>query len=313
MNDSSDDLSILARRGALDEGKKRQLALLLHGSLDARLAHRAGCEFDAQDSVLPGDEALAERISERLLRARPIARPVQKAWLKPALGAGAGAAVLLALLVPFALRERPPEPSTPAASMTVPAPVVQGPVSVPIPSTPALSAPMAGPSERAPGAPSNSAGPPSAASSSAKPSAKSLVRSGAAERVDLANSGESARELFARANRARREGEPRRAVTLYELLQKRFPSAPEAEASVLALGMLELSLNQPDAALRHFKAYLARSPQGELGSEALWGKARAHLLLGQKELAKQSFQLLLSQYPESAYAGAARAKLQELL
>lgn len=125
-------------------------------------------------------------------------------------------------------------------------------------------------------------------------------------------SDESASALFARANRARREAQPVRAVALYERLQARHPGAPEALASELPLGMLKLQSSEPGAALRHFSAYVERAPKGELGSEALWGQAQAHLALARPDLAKESFRSLLSQYPESAYAGAARAKLQAL-
>jgi TolA-binding protein len=298
---SSEDLSIHERRGELDEGGAKQLALLLSGSLEARLAHRAGREFDAGDSVLPGDEALAQRITQRLLLARPVAPRLPRRWLKPAFSAGAIA--VLALAIPFWLRERAqpisrskalaPTTSAAQASRTG----SQSPTStVEIPIAPAS----------APGSPP----------SAAKPSpARAALRSSATEpglRPRAPDTSDSAGALFARANRARRAAEPERAVALYQRLRERFPSSPEAQAAAIALGMLKLQLDDPEAALRHFGAYLAHAPQGELGSEALWGQARAYLALGRADLARKTLRLLLSQYPESAYAGAARAKLQAL-
>ena len=127
----------------------------------------------------------------------------------------------------------------------------------------------------------------------------------------LAENGlESAAALFARANRARRESDTPRAVALYERLQRRFPSSPEALASEIPMGLLKLSLGQASGALPHFAAYLERAPKGELGPEALWGQAQALFALGRSESARRALRLLLSKHPESAYAGAARAKLQ---
>jgi tetratricopeptide (TPR) repeat protein len=312
VKDASEDLSVRARRGELDEGARKQLALLLSGSLEARLLHRAGCEFDAQDSVLPGDEALAQRITERLLLARPAPTRSPRRWLKPALTAGVVGALTLAAALALRQSGRAGAP-LPAPSVMQPSLPNQGAAKagarggVVVPRTPSA---LPSAKESAPSSPAT------AQTVEPKPSsAKSVARRAVAEVTPAASAlgtSESASALFASANRARREAEPERAVALYERLQQRFPSAPEALASELALGMLQLRRGAPDAALRHFSAYLARAPQGALGSEALWGQARAYLALGQPDSAKKSFRALLSQYPESAYAGAARAKLQAL-
>jgi hypothetical protein len=79
-----DDLSVRARRGELDEVSEKQLALWLSSSQEASLVHRAGLQFDAEDSVLAGDEALAQRITERVLANRPLPLAPRRAWLKPA-------------------------------------------------------------------------------------------------------------------------------------------------------------------------------------------------------------------------------------
>lgn len=62
-----EDLSARARRGQLGDSESRELERLLEASLEARLAHRAGLEFDGEDSVLVGDDALIERINQRLI------------------------------------------------------------------------------------------------------------------------------------------------------------------------------------------------------------------------------------------------------
>lgn len=119
MKDLSEDLSIRARRGELDEGAAKQLALLLSGSFEARLAHRAGTEFDAEDSVLPGDEALAARITQRLLVARPVRQPPRR-WLKPVLATAVIAA--LAAAAPLLTREAAQAPTLGANASSASAP-----------------------------------------------------------------------------------------------------------------------------------------------------------------------------------------------
>jgi TolA-binding protein len=323
VRDAGEDLSIRARRGELDESHAKQLGLLLDSSLEARLAHRAGCEFDAQDSILPGDHALAERISERLLRARPFvppAKPGPKLWVKGLLGAAALGALVLALL----LGNRQPrvEPARglitndarrAGAGETV---AQRGPASA----SPAQSAGGLGvePYDNdlpvtKPGVPPRSSDP-IAAPQAVRPRRERRAPAGSPvePRTSLSekDSADSASALFARANRARRETDTERAVTLYERLQQRYPSSPEALASQIPLGLLMLQRGQASRALPHFAAYLERAPNGELGPEALWGQAQALFALGRPEPARQALRLLLSKHPESAYAGAARAKLQ---
>src|SRR6185503_15450835 len=98
MSEGTEDLSAKARRGELHDADRRRLQLALHSSLEARLLHRAGCEFDAGDTVLPGDDELADRIVRRMLTGRDARRRSRaRVWLLAAaaacLTAGAAAAV----------------------------------------------------------------------------------------------------------------------------------------------------------------------------------------------------------------------------
>ena len=47
-----------------------------------------------------------------------------------------------------------------------------------------------------------------------------------------------------------------------------------------------------------------------LAPEALWGEAQSLYALGRAAEARRSLSMLLQRYPDSAYAGAARAKLE---
>lgn len=67
MKDEFENMAARARRSGLDRSERRQLRVLLHNSLEARMLYRAGCRFDALDTILPGDETMAERITRRVL------------------------------------------------------------------------------------------------------------------------------------------------------------------------------------------------------------------------------------------------------
>jgi len=294
MKDSVEDLSALARRGELDTSQQRRLELALQSSSEARLLHRAGLDLDLAGSMLPGDDALAERVKRRVLsRVLPAAAPrrrrlvswgVAAAAACLAVAAGAGAVTeLRPLRVLFGLSA--PVPPAPAHQ-------VSGHVVATLPPSP-LPSPVVQVAE-----------PVASATASARPAAQSSVRAPAA--VDAG----SPSELFASAAGARRRGKPQEAIVLYDALQSRFPSSPEANAADIALGMLRLSHGSARSALEHFSRYLAHNPRAELAPEALWGQGQALSSLGRQSEARRSFGNLLERYPDSTYASAARAKLE---
>jgi TolA-binding protein len=74
--------------------------------------------------------------------------------------------------------------------------------------------------------------------------------------------------------------------------------------------MLYLRSGSSAAALEHFRTYLSADPDGALASDALWGQAQALSKLGRTDEARQMCEILVKRYPESAYAEAARAKIE---
>jgi TolA-binding protein len=98
-------------------------------------------------------------------------------------------------------------------------------------------------------------------------------------------------------------------VELLQTLRTRYPYSPEASASEITLGELQLERGGAGTALSHYDAYLRRSPGGALAPEALWGRAQALNQLGRSAEAQKSLADLLQRYPNSPYASAARAKL----
>jgi TolA-binding protein len=93
-------------------------------------------------------------------------------------------------------------------------------------------------------------------------------------------------------------------------LQARLPNSPEARASDIALGMLQLQSGEARAARAHLERYLQRSPRGALAADSLWGQAQALFAQGNAVAARASLSTLLERYPSSAYASAASAKLR---
>ena len=292
MRDSVEDLSALSRRGELDAAEQRRLQLALQSSSEARLLHRAGLDLDLAGSMLPGDDALAERVKRRVLaRVLPAATP-RRRRLAP-WGIAAAVACMAVAAVAGAVTElRPLRALFGLSAPLPPAPArkVVAPVALARPTLPPAPAPAVEPT----------------ASAAAVPATLPQANLKPAAPADAS----SASELFANAASARRRGKPQEAIVLYDALQSRFPASAEANAADIALGMLRLSRGSSRSALEHFSRYLAHNPRAELAPEALWGQGQALSSLGRQSEARRSYSSLLERYPDSTYASAARAKLE---
>jgi TolA-binding protein len=116
--------------------------------------------------------------------------------------------------------------------------------------------------------------------------------------------------LFDRAGKLRREGHADAAIAAYRRLQEAFPDAREAQLSFALAGQLLLERNRPREAL----AQLDRHPKrgGDVGEEALAGRADALEQLHRTAEAIVAWRSLLERYPGSIYAARARAHLAQL-
>jgi TolA-binding protein len=304
MSADLEDLSVRARRGLLDRAELRKFEASLSASPEDQLLHRAGCEFDAESSILPGDETIAARIARRALAPR-IAR---RRWPRVARFAIAAAILLGAAVVTAAVSRwlaKPRAtlalvPASPAAELiekpSAPAePTVADQESVEL----VQPAPAPAP-------------PPSRRVTRSRAITPEPVAS-AAPRIDPQSSTPmTAAELFAAAARARARGEAAKAIELYAALQSVHPSSPEARESQVAIAMLQLRSGAHAAAVEHFRKYLATDSGGALASDALWGEAQALAKLGRTDEARRACETLLRRYPDSAYAEAARAQIEAL-
>ncbi|HVY30204.1 MAG TPA: tetratricopeptide repeat protein [Polyangiaceae bacterium] len=302
MSDTFDELSARARRGELPRPEQQRLDTFLKASFEARVWHEAGRELDAEDSVRPGDHAAVERVMKRTLTAlssKP--RRSRRKWVVLLVAAalfGVSAAAASVQGVRWWRAARGLVVSAPAAQ-----PQAQAKTAPPVAQLAAPRRVDAVPVEVAAEAVTDAA-------ATLVPSA--LVPVPAVTRASPANKTDSAgaAALFSEAALARREGNAERAIALLDSLQQRFPGSREARSSDMTLGSLHLQRGAAAAALEHFGRYLRAAPRGGLASEALWGEAQALAALGRRAEADARLRRLVERFPGSAYAAAARVKLE---
>jgi hypothetical protein len=282
-----EDLIDRAAQAALDPAE--QLTLDRHlakcDGCTALLAQVARLERDIVPQ--PRDQSLDQRAVEAAMlqmQRSPSAGPGRAlpGWLRLA-AAGvllASGVTATAAIVRHKISSRPlVEP--PAASVVDP------------PATRSAPAPIAPPAEMPePVEPPRPSPPPPRSSATARPAV-------------------TAAALFERAGKLRREGNADAAIATYRRLQDSFPDAREAQLSFALAGQLLLKQGRPADALAQFD----RHPKigGDVGEEALAGRAAALEQLHRTADAIAAWKSLLERYPGSVYAARARARLAELI
>jgi hypothetical protein len=120
----------------------------------------------------------------------------------------------------------------------------------------------------------------------------------------------TAAALFEQGEKLRREGHTDAAIATYRRLQATFPSTAEARLSFAFGGELLLKQGSAADALVQFDRHL--SLDGEVGEEALAGRATALEQLHRTSEAAAAWKSLLSRYPRSIYVERARERLEQL-
>jgi TolA-binding protein len=287
MSHCVEDLIVKARRGQLSPEEAQQLRLAVDASTEARLLYEAGVAFDGESPVAPGDEALIARLGDRAVK--PRRRRGKKRWsalmavaavFVASTATGGGWYALRGILRPSAPKPAAVASAAVSASPTRTAPRRRARIAAPR-ERDALEQPVPAPS-----------------------AVFAVPHSGEVSAPPRAGS----RELFAKANQARREGRTTEAIQAYEELQLQYPQSAGAKHADLSLAELYLQRGSADAALARFRLYSG----GPLKAEALWGEARALRQLGRIQEECQALETLVQQYPGSAYATAARKRLEEV-
>ena len=102
------------------------------------------------------------------------------------------------------------------------------------------------------------------------------------------------------------------AAATYRQLTDEYPQTPEARASWVSLGTLQLDqLGQPAEALNCFDTYLATIPGGSLAQEATFERARALRAMGDRSEEVAAWQLFLDRFPDALEAPLARQYMEQ--
>jgi TolA-binding protein len=135
------------------------------------------------------------------------------------------------------------------------------------------------------------------------------LESGSPESAEAAAS--DAASLFAEANRARRDGNTGRALTLYRKLQHEYPSSAESQTSIALCAKIMLDRGDSAAAAADYNRYL-REGTPVLNAEALVGRARALEQLGQPDAAIAAWREVEERFPGTVHARLAATRLAAL-
>jgi hypothetical protein len=311
-DDCRGELLARDREGQLSRAESLALEAHLERCASCRLARQIFSDFDHSGAVEVHDGARLVRLAEagrrwgegqarRSGRARAATRRQALAFAASLVLAGGTASGAVWLWrSPAAVRQGatpgPLAASDPAAPRTRRAPAVSPPALAAVPALPATSA---------------LAAPPAAAVVPLEPPGRPVLARLARPHARAGEaSGPGA--LLREAGDARRAGDLPRAVALYGRLQEQFPASPEAVLSAVPLGGLLIDRGLPRAALAQFDAYLGSSRGGALIPEALYGRARALARLGDRPEERRTWERLLADFPDSAYAPRGRSRLAEL-
>ncbi len=295
-----EDLLEKEARGVLDAGERARL--------DAHLAHCTACRMERQlradfaeelESEFPLERAIGlgierasvippARESVMVLRA-PRRRRHRAVWLLAAAALLVGGAAAAAM----GIRE---------ARWTAPVAIPAAPVQGDAPEATRAKTHHASTIEAPEPAPAQPVETAVAASAPSSPHRAAHVVAVAAPIVGPA-------ELFDMASEARRRGDYGRVLDLDRELEQRFPTSREAQVCRAIVGRVLLDRGDPAGAIAKFDAYLAGGA-GDLGEEAMVGRATALDRLGRSDEATRAWSALVAAFPESPYAARARARLE---
>jgi hypothetical protein len=103
------------------------------------------------------------------------------------------------------------------------------------------------------------------------------------------------------------------AAERYAKVVKNHGHRPGASSVLISLAKLELRrLGSPEKALKHYRAYMLKEPDGPLAEEALLGIAKSHRKIGNTDAERKALEQLLEQFPRSSMAVKVQNRLAQL-
>lgn len=134
----------------------------------------------------------------------------------------------------------------------------------------------------------------------------------ARQRMSALPKGDEKGALLALAQKAEREGDAGVAREMYEEFARKWPSDPRSADSRFRSAKLSFAQKRWREALLSYGKVAEDFPRSDLAPEAMLGAADSMLKLEMSEDAKAVLQQLLSKYPKSKAASAAKQRLAEL-
>jgi TolA-binding protein len=120
-------------------------------------------------------------------------------------------------------------------------------------------------------------------------------------------------ELMSRAAELRAGARWIELVEVYRDVVRLYPRSAEAQTCFVLMGNVQLKqVRNYAAALKSYKSYLTRSPDGSLAEEADWGVAVAYRKLGQREQERAALTRFAKRHPGSPFAPVVEERLIEI-
>ncbi len=120
-------------------------------------------------------------------------------------------------------------------------------------------------------------------------------------------------ELMSRAAQLRAEAQWADLIEVYKDVVLHYPSSAEAQTCLVLMGNVQLKqLRNYIGALKSYKGYLARSPNGALSEEADWGVAMAYRKLELHKKERAALERFSKRYPASPFAPVVKERLAYL-
>jgi tetratricopeptide (TPR) repeat protein len=236
-------------------------------------------------AVLEQGAVASDQAAPRSASPRPWRRVALVAAALLVVAGGASAAIYELAVKERASEPAPPEPAASTAGAPEPAPE---PVAEPIEETIEEPAPV-------------------------EPAPIKRRRARRDRPAPLTDIAETPDDLLARANEHRKARSWPEAAALYERVRREHRGTVAAYVATLASASIYLEhLDEPDKALKRYRAAMRSRPNGYLAEEARYGIAEAHRARGARKAEAEALREFLTEHPDSPLRERADKRLRRI-